>query len=598
MTPERFSRLHRARHLAQRFVDIARGAGLRVALSMAWRKTAALRRRFSSKTYLQWRADPGEHGRVLAQGCRISVVVPVYNTAPRYLEACIQSVIAQSYPNWELCLCDDASTREDTREVLERYRGTDPRIRIVRADRNLHIARAANLAAEQASGRFLAFLDHDDLLHPMALYEIARADLAHPDIDLLYSDEDKVDEDGRHRYPYLKPDWSPEHLDSVMYLLHLLVVRKSLFWRLGGLRHEVSGAQDYDLALRAGAAARRVHHVDKVLYHWRMIPGSTSAEQDAKPYAPDAARVALEDSLRERGVRATVEPGIAPGTFRVRRALLAEPQVTLLILTDHRKRDVKGRGEVDLLKNFITSILDRSTYRNTVINVVDNGNADDSTRRWLAERGVQLDPYADSGPFNFARKANFSLGVVRSEHVVMLNDDLEVITPDWIESLLEHSQRPEIGVTGAQLLFPDGTLQHAGVVLGVNGSAAHVFHGMPASQVGYYGYSHLTRNYSAVTGAVMATRMSVVRRLGGFDEALAIDYNDIDFCLRAQALGLRIVYTPFCRLYHFEGSTQVRKTQDPREVALFLERWKSRIDRDPYYNANLTRNGTDFSPQH
>ncbi len=598
MTAERFSRLRRIRHLVRRFLDIAQGAGLRVALSMAWRKTAALRRRFPAGSYLSWIADPGERGRVLAQGCRISVVVPVFNTAPRYLEACIQSVLAQSYPNWELCLCDDASTREDTRAALDRHRGTDPRIRIVRTQRNLHIARAANLAAEQASGRYLAFLDHDDLLHPMALYEVARADLAAPDIDLLYSDEDKVDEDGGHRHPYLKPDWSPEHLDSVMYLLHLLVVRKSLFWRLGGLRHEVSGAQDYDLALRAGAAARRVYHVDKVLYHWRMIPGSTSAEPDAKPYAPDAARIALEDSLRERGVRATVEPGIAPGTFRVRRALLAEPQVTLLILTDHRRRDVKGRGEVDLLKNFITSVREKTTYRNTVVQVVDNGNADDATRRWLADRGAKLDAYAGGGPFNFARKANHSFGLVRTEHVVMLNDDLEVITPDWIESLLEHSQRPEIGVAGAQLLFPDGTLQHAGVVLGVNGSAAHVFHGMPASQVGYYGFSHIVRNYSAVTGAVMATRMSVVRQLGGFDEALAIDYNDIDFCLRAQALGLRIVYTPFCQLYHFEGSTQVRQTQDPQEVALFLERWKSRIDRDPYYNANFTRNGTDFSPQH
>jgi GT2 family glycosyltransferase len=594
MTAERFARLRRLRHLVQRFVDIARGAGLRVALSMAWRKAKGLRRAFSRRNYLSWLVDPGERGRVSAQGCRISVIVPVHDTPPDYLEECIQSVIAQTYENWELCICDDASAREDTRAALERYRGTDPRIRIVRSERNLHISRATNLAAEQASGKFLAFLDHDDRLHPLALYEVARADLAQGDIDLLYSDEDKLDASGAHRDTYLKPDWSPEHLDSVMYVLHMLVVRKSLFWALGGLRHEVAGAQDYDLALRASAKARRVHHIDKVLYHWRMMAGSAAAAVDAKPYALQAARRALVDSVAERGLQAEVEDGLLPGTFRVRRAIRGDPPVTLLILTNHGTRKIPGRGEVDLLGNFVTSILERSTYRNRRIVVADNGNAPGDARRRLEGCGAKLVSYALAGSFNFAKKLNFALRSVETEQVILLNDDLEVVTPDWIESLLEFTQEPDIGIAGAQLLYADGRIQHAGIVLGTNDSAAHIFHGMPGSSIGYNGYSHLIRNYSAVTGAVMATRMSLLAKVGGFDEQFAVDFNDVDFCLRVRALGLRVVYTPYCRLLHFEGSTQQRVAQDPAEVALFSQRWRAVIERDPCYNVNLPRDSVDL----
>lgn len=577
----------KALRYAQRFVDIVRSSGLRVAAGMAWRKAMALRRASMPRRYLRWLADPRQGARVHAHGCRVSVVLPVHDTPAHHLEACIRSVLGQRYRNWELCICDDASTRADTREVLERHRGTDPRIRMVRSDENLHISRATNLAAEQASGRFLAFLDHDDLLHPMALFEVARADLVQGDIDLLYTDEDELDEAGHHLESRLKPDWSPEHLDSTMYLGHLLVIRKRLYWRLGGLRHEFTGAQDYDLALRASATARRVHHVDKVLYHGRATPA---------PKATDAARHALQDALHARGAAASVEDGLAPGTFRVRHALRESVPVTLLIFTDHRKRIIPGRGEVDLLRNFIHSIREDSTYRNYRILVVDNGNATEQTRSWLYENGVRRESHAPSAPFNFARKANHALTFVDTEQVILLNDDLEVISPDWIECLLEHSQRPDIGAVGAQLQYQDDTIQHAGVVLGVNESTAHVFHGRPASRVGYCGFSHIVRNYSAVTGAVLATRMSVIKKAGGFDEALAIDFNDIDLCLRIRDLGLRIVYTPYCRLYHFEGSTQVRAVQDPFEVEHFHRRWADVIARDPYYNVNLSRTGTDFEP--
>ncbi|HUJ73862.1 MAG TPA: glycosyltransferase, partial [bacterium] len=480
--------------------------------------------------------------------------------------------------------------RQDTLDVLERCRSGDPRIKIVRAPENLHIAGASNLAARQATGEFLAFLDHDDVLHPHALREVALALQQFPETDLLYTDEDKINSDGnRHQDPFYKPDWSPEYLESVMYMLHMLTVRSALFRELGGFRTQVSGAQDYDLALRASRLARRVHHIPKILYHWRMIPGSAAAAIDAKPQAIRAARLALQDALSASGQPGHVEDGLLPATFRARWDIVGNPPVTLLILTNHVARSIPGRGRIHLLQHFIRSILDKSTYPNYRILVVDNGNAQRPIKRYLDRNGVRVVSYSYAGPFNYSRKFNFSTRYVETNHVICLNDDLEVITPEWIESLLEFSQKPEIGVAGARLLHAQGTVQHAGVVLGVNGSAAHLFHGLPGDQVGYYGYSHVIRNFSAVTGAVMATRMEIIQAVNGFDERMAIDLNDIDFCLRVQGLGKRIVYTPYAQLYHFEGASQERKAITEADVKVFRRRWQEVMDRDPFYNPNLPK---------
>ena len=274
-------RLQRVLHLVRRFGEVARSGGLRLALSIARRKASrAIAWRWRTRVRASANAGvPADLADVRSRGCRLSVIVPVHDTPPALLRECVESVLAQVYPHWELCLCDDASTRGDTLEAIEELRGSDPRFRIVSSDSNLHIAGATNLAAEQATGKFLVFLDHDDVLHPWALYEVAKADLRWNDIDVLYTDEDKLDEKGYRRDPYYKPDWSPEHLDSVMYLLHMLVIRKRLFWRLGGMRPPLAGAQDYDLALRATRLARRVHHVDRILYHWRIIPGRSACRE-------------------------------------------------------------------------------------------------------------------------------------------------------------------------------------------------------------------------------------------------------------------------------------------------------------------------------
>lgn len=526
----------------------------------------------------------------------ISVITPVYNIDGPYLRRCIESVRAQYYPFWELCLCDDGSTSPDTLEVLESYRGIDPRIKIVVHERNQGIAAASNRAVEISTGDYAAMLDNDDELAPKALYEVAKAIELNPEIDLLYTDEDKLDDSGEFVDHYCKPDWSPDHLLSVMYLLHLLVVRKDLFYEVGGFRPEFSGAQDYDLALRVSTRAQSIHHVPKILYHWRKIRGSAAELVDAKPEALDAGRRALEDHLARNGIEGEVEFGQIEGTFRVRYRIREYPLASLCILASNNRATVEGKGDIDLLENFVKSIVAKTDYPNYEIVVVDDGNLSDSTRQALSGLPYRVESFTEpNNPFNFAKKANFAFRQARGRHIVLLNDDLEVISEEWLSAMIEFTQQPRVGVVGARLLFPDDRIQHVGVVLGVNQGAAHAFHSFPAGFVGYNAYTHVIRNYSAVTAACMATRIDVVEATGGFDEQLAIDYNDIDFCLKAIQQGYDVVFTPYAELYHFEGTSIRRKVQNPREVELFQQRWSSFVERDPFYNPNLTRTRADFA---
>jgi GT2 family glycosyltransferase/glycosyltransferase involved in cell wall biosynthesis len=521
----------------------------------------------------------------------ISVITPVYNIEGPYLRRCIESVRAQYYPFWELCLCDDGSTSPDTLEVLESYRGIDPRIKIVVHEMNQGIAAASNRAVEISTGDYLAMLDNDDELAPKALYEVVKAIQSNPEIDSLYTDEDKLDDSGEFVDHFCKPDWSPDHLLSVMYMLHLLVVRKDLFYEVGGFRPEFSGAQDYDLALRLSTRAQSIHHVPKILYHWRKIRGSAAELVDAKPEALDAGRRALEDHLDRNGIEGEVEFGQIEGTFRVRYRIRDYPLASLCIMASNNRATVEGRGNIDLLENFVKSIVAKTDYPNYEIVVIDDGNLQP-----LSGVPYRLASFTEPNvPFNFAKKANFAFRQARGRHIVLLNDDMEVISEEWLSAMIEFTQQPRVGVVGARLLFPDDRLQHVGVVLGVNQGAAHAFHSFPAGFVGYNAYTHVIRNYSAVTAACMATRIDVVEATGGFDERLAIDYNDIDFCLKAIQQGYDVVYTPYAELYHFEGTSIHRKSQNPQEVELFQQRWASFVERDPFYNPNLTQTRGDFA---
>lgn len=540
-------------------------------------------------------ADVSEEIRAWPSKPIISVITPVYNVSGNYLRRCIDSVRKQFYPYWELCLCNDASTNPETLEVLEEYRGTDPRIKIVSLDSNQGIAAASNRAAEISSGDYLAMLDNDDEIALDALFEVARAIQEEPEIDFLYTDEDKIDADGNRIDHYCKPDWSPEHLLSVMYVLHMLVVRKDLFYAAGEFRREFAGAQDYDLALRLATLAKCVHHVPKILYHWRSIAGSAAATVDAKPSALDAGRRALEDHVRENFVDATVEDGLLRGLFRVRYRIRDSPLVSLCILTSGRDAVIDGRGTVNLVGNFVQSIAARTTYPNYEILVVDDGSLPESALRQMEGVAWRRASFSSSERFNFSKKANFAFGKASGRYIVLLNDDMEVISGEWLTTMLEHLQKESVGVVGAKLYFPDERIQHAGIILGVNREAAHVFHDFPSGYVGYNAFTHVVRNYSAVTAACMATRRDVIEATGGFSEELAIDYNDVDFCLSAIEHNYRVVYTPYAELYHFERASLPRREPNRRDARIFEDRWGDYIRRDPYYNPNLTRTALDCS---
>jgi GT2 family glycosyltransferase len=448
-----------------------------------------------------------------------------------------------------------------------------------------------------ATGEFIAMLDNDDTIHPDALLEVARALFANADIDVIYTDEDKIDEQGRLIDTYHKPDWSPEHLESVMYVLHMLVVRKKLFLELGGFRAEYSGAQDYDLMLRLSRRTQKVHHIARALYHWRAVQGSAASVVDAKPYALQAGFRALQDHVAQKhGDRAWVEDGLLPGTFRVRRKILGRPRVSLLILTNNGELDLPGRGCFHMVDNLVDSILRRTSYRNYEILVVDNSKLSKEQIARFRTLGVRVENFTGPVvPFNYAAKANFALRVCRTENLVLLNDDMEVINEDWLTSLLELSQDPEVGAVGARLLHADGTIQHVGCVIGVNNGTAHVYHSFPGDFIGYNGFTHLIRNYSAVTGACFATRKSVMSQVGGLDESFAIDFNDTDLCLKILESGYRIVYTPYSSLFHFEGASAKRVTQNADERRRFVARWARYMENDPYFNPNFSRSRFDFT---
>jgi len=514
----------------------------------------------------------------------ISVLLPVYDTPEEWLRRCIDSVVHQQYPHWELCIADDCSRASHVKPLLEKYERADGRIKVVCRSENGHIAKATNSALEIATGEFIALLDHDDELTEDALLEVAIAHNEHPSADWIYSDEDKIDEDGFCSDPFYKPDWSPEYFLTCMYTCHLGVYRTELVRRIGGFRAEVNGAQDYDLALRIAARNPVVHHIPKVLYHWRTLATSTASGGDAKDYAYPAAQRALGNYLKEAGVSGEVLPGPRHGFHRIRFDIVGEPKVSIVIPSAARVVEYEGT-RIDLLRMCVGSILERSTYRNIEIVVVDNGDLRGELRDWLTGK-VRLVTY-ESERFNLAEKINLGARHATGEHFVLLNDDIEVISPDWIEQMLQYSQQPAVGAVGAKLLFPNRRIQHAGVVL-LNGQPGHAYYNHPPEEIGYYLSVQVARNYLAVTGACAMTRAEVFREVGGYSEDFPLNYNDVDYGLKLREKGYRSVYVPEAELIHYEsvskeGAGGVR----PGELEKLRRKWGSSYFVDPYYNPNL-----------
>lgn len=521
--------------------------------------------------------------RALTARPLISVLTPVFNIDEPWLRRCIESVRSQVYDNWELCIVDDASTQPHVQRVLAEYATLDPRIRVERLERNSGIVAASARALAMAQGEYVALLDHDDELTPDALLEIVKLLIEQPELDLVYTDEDKLDPSGRRVEPFFKPDWSPDLLLSINYICHLSVYRRRLLEEVGGFRPGFDGSQDYDLVLRFTERTQRIGHIPKILYHWRKVPRSTAAIADAKPYAFESAQKALRETLQRRGVDGAVTMS-PPGMYTIRYAIRDEPFVSIIIPT---------KDKADILRTTIDSIEQRSSWRNRELLIVDNGSIEAGAQRYLEELGRRhrVLPYPE--PFNWSAINNFAAARARGEYLLFLNNDVEVIAPDWIEALLEHAQRPEIGAVGAKLLYPTRTVQHAGVVMGVGGVANHAFRRLAAEDNGYFGLPNLVRNCSAVTGACMMVRADLFRQQGGFDEKLRVAFNDIDFCLRLRERGLYVVYTPHALLYHYESATR-GALHPPEDDRLMRERWRALIDRDPFYNPNLSVTSEDY----
>lgn len=515
----------------------------------------------------------------------ISVVMPTYNSRKEWLKEAVESLLRQPYDRWELVISDDNSNSKDTRDALAYIAHMDERIRVIFNSENRGISNNTNVALAHTNGELVTFLDHDDVLAPNAFYEIVKA-WNDEHFDILYSDEDKIGEFG-YEEAFFKPDYSPDYLLSTNYINHLTVYRRSLLEEIGYLRSEYDGAQDYDLLLRATERAKRIVHVPEVLYHWRKVPGSTAESFDSKSYAHEAGRKAVKAALARRGEDADVLDTGYPGHYRVNRRILGEPLVSIIILT---------RDKSEVLQACINSIK-KSTYHNYEILIVDNGSCEKETLDYLSSlascfsncRVIRYDI-----PFNYSRLNNWAVKEARGDYLLFLNNDTEVITPDWIEQMLQHAQRRDVGAVGAKLLYPDGRIQHAGIVLGLGGVAEHSHKFVSQYSAGYFGMMVDIRNYSAVTGACMMVPKSVFYEIGGFEEDnLPVAYNDVDLCLRIREAGYLCVFTPFAQLWHHESLTRGRKL-NYSEIFYMQKRWKHILLNDPYYNVHLSLQHCDF----
>lgn len=537
-----------------------------------------------------------ERYEILAQelktGPLFSVIVPVYNTDPSLLGEMIGSIRSQTYTNWELCIADDASSNPAVKDVLRQAQKDDERIKVVFRSTNGHISVATNSALELATGTFVAFVDHDGLLHRDALLHVAFELSRDRNLKVLYTDEDKIGVDSKRREPHFKPAWNRELLYGMNYICHLLVCDAELVRSIGGMRTGYEGAQDHDLLLRcvAQVSDTQICHIPKVLYHWRASPGSVAESSDNKPYATDAGLRAMADHLfAAHGRRCEVTKGMLPFTYVPQWPIDIAPKVSIIIPT---------RDRLDILEIAVESILAKTDYPDFEIIIVDNGSVEPQTLLWfkrICARDGRVRVIRDVRDFNYSALNNGAVNVCDGQVLAFLNNDVEVISPQWLSELASHAIRKDIGCVGAKLYYPDDTIQHAGVVLGVFGGAAHVFRHYARTHPGYSQRLLARQEYLAVTGACLAVRRSVFEAVGGFNEMdLAVAFNDIDLCLKVNSAGYRNVWTPYAELYHHEsasrGSDNTPEKRDRflRELNYLVERWNITKIEDPAYNPNLT----------
>ena len=530
----------------------------------------------------------------------ISIVMPVYNVEPKLLNAAIESLNMQWYHRWELCMADDASTNPKTVELLDEIqKSKNPKIKIVRLKKGKHISGASNEALKLAKGSYVALMDHDDELSPNALYEIVEV-INNKDVDFIYSDEDKIEMHETYSEPHFKPNFAPDTFLSRNYISHLAVIKRSILKRVGGWSEGVGveGAQDYDLYLKIFEHTDKIAHIPKILYHWRKVPGSTASEFNEKSYAKEAGRVALQRAMKRRRIEAEVLHAKYPGTYRVKYKIEGNPKVSIVM---------PFRDKPELLKMAIESILNKSSYKNFELIGISNNSSEREVFElmdYYSKLDNRIKFYELNIPFNYSRINNIAIRrYAKGEHLILLNNDIEIISSEWIEAMLEFSQRKDVGAVGAKLYYPDDTIQHAGVTIGVLTLAGHNFRHLHKDHPGYMGIESVIQNVSAVTGACLMVKRELYQKIGGLnDKDLKVAFNDIDFCLRLQEEGYLNVYTPYCEAYHHESVSRgsednpKKRRRFKQEVEYMLNRHKKILSTgDPYYNPNLTLEKEDFS---
>lgn len=517
----------------------------------------------------------------------ISIVTPVYNVDVKYLKECVESVIEQNYKNLELLLIDDCSTKKETLLYLKECEKKDDRIKVIYRKENGNISEATNTGFKEAKGEYIGLLDNDDTLSSDALYYVVEAINKDKKIDFIYSDEDKLDENGVRCIPYFKSDFAPDTLLSNNYICHFTVFSKELLEKVGGERTEYNGAQDYDLFLRMTEVANKIYHIPKILYHWRIIPGSTSASISEKKYALDAGKKAVEDALKRRKIKGSVISN-GDGTYVVQYDI-NNPHVTIIIPT---------KDYSDILKTCIDSIYERSTYNNYDILIVNNNSEEKETFDLLEKYKNEHDNFSVidiNCPFNYSYLMNEAAKVSKGEYLLFLNNDTEVISPNFIEQMLMHATQKHIGMVGVKLLFPDRTIQHAGVILGVKTMAVHAYEYLDSDYSMSFGKLNMPTNYSAVTMACAMVSKKKYDEVKGLNEDLANNFNDVEFCIKLIDKGYYNVCLGNVSLYHYESKTRgIDKTKKQfektaRERDIIKKSWKKYIDRDAYYNPNYSR---------
>ena len=561
---------------------------------------ASKRLDFGTKSFPNAEERRREEETVFPREIKISVLVPLYNTPEKFLREMIDSVVSQTYKNWELCLADGSDDKHtDVGRICQEYIEKDSRIKYQKIEKNLGISGNTNVCFSMATGNFIGLFDHDDVMHPSLLFECVKT-VCEKDADYVYTDEATFTSPNLDDLIVLhfKPDYSPDNLRANNYICHFSMFDADLLKKTGLFRPEYDGSQDHDMILRLTEEAKHVCHIPKILYYWRSHPNSVAADIGAKTYAIDAAKRAVHDHMRDYyGIEVEVESTRAfPTIFQIKYPINGEPLISIVI---------PNKDHVEDLRRCITSIEKKSTWKNYEIVVVENNSVEQSIRDYYKE--LESDPKVKivtyEGGFNYSSINNVGVKETKGEYLLFLNNDTEVISPDWMEQLLMYAQRKDVGAVGAKLYYADNTIQHAGVVIGLGAhrSAGHTHYKMPREHLGYMGRLCYAQDVTAVTGACLMVKKSIYEEVDGFDESFTISLNDVDLCLKIREKGYLNIFTPFAELYHYESKTRGMEEGEKlrryeRECAHFRDKWKEQLDAgDPYYNPNFSLDYSDFT---